>query len=183
LNRSDEVFDSVQPQTPFFALVFHKALKPFWFVVLAESRIDSLSRLSATVSHNGLDLSRLPGSPSLPHFMHSFLSVLAPCAPCDLTIVLVQIQVERGSTDPNTGARLRVFSRFKSLVCKCRFQHESRASTSWRSCSSLQYKPINADTRSALCVCGYQPLYADTSTALDACKHKQICDMASPNTC
>ncbi len=42
-----------EPQTPFFALVFHKALKPFWFVVLAESRIDSLSRLSATVSHHG----------------------------------------------------------------------------------------------------------------------------------
>ena len=51
------------------------------------------------------------------------------------------------------------------------------------SCSSLQYKPINADTHSALCVCGYQPLYADTSTALDACRHKQMHNMTSPNAC
>jgi hypothetical protein len=29
------------------------------------------------------------------------------------------------------GACLQLFSRFESLVYKCRFQHESRASTSW----------------------------------------------------
>jgi hypothetical protein len=79
--------------------------KPFWFVVLAESRIGSLSRLSTTVSHHGLDLSILPGSQSLPHFVHSFLSVLAPCVPCDLTNVLVQIKAEYQSTDPNMCVR------------------------------------------------------------------------------
>jgi hypothetical protein len=48
--------------------------------------------------------------------------------------------------------------------------------------SSIQANKCRYTLRS-VCVCGYQPLYADISTALDACRHKQICDMASPNTC
>jgi hypothetical protein len=36
-----------------------------------------------------------------------------------------------------------------------------RSKKNANSCSSSSYKPINADTPSALCVCRYQPLYAD----------------------
>jgi hypothetical protein len=50
----------------FFALTSCTALKSFWFVVFVDSSIDRLGRLLTIVSHHGLDLCRLPGSPSLP---------------------------------------------------------------------------------------------------------------------